>query len=163
MKLIAHRGNLTGPNPDRENEPGYVLEALASHHDCEIDVWSVDGKWYLGHDTPQYKVPRSFLELPGLWVHAKDIATIRQLDLFGQKINYFWHEQDAMAFTSQGFRWTCAPEYWGAKTVLMVSDEPWTQAKLQNGYWYGLCNDWVSDAYLFEPSHMDYLQGESTQ
>ena len=39
MILISHRGNLKGINPQRENEPLYIVEALEKGFDVEIDVW----------------------------------------------------------------------------------------------------------------------------
>ena len=31
-------------------------------YDVEVDVWSIDKQFYLGHDKPQYKIERSFLQ-----------------------------------------------------------------------------------------------------
>ena len=45
MKLISHRGNLEGPNPERENHPDYIYGALQAGYDVEIDVWWVEGKF----------------------------------------------------------------------------------------------------------------------
>jgi hypothetical protein len=52
MILISHRGNLNGPNPERENHPDYIWEALRAGFEVEIDVWWVEGKFKLGHDEP---------------------------------------------------------------------------------------------------------------
>jgi hypothetical protein len=57
MILISHRGNLNGPNPERENHPDYIWEALRAGYEVEIDVWWVEGKFKLGHDEPQYDFP----------------------------------------------------------------------------------------------------------
>ena len=54
MKLIAHRGNLHGPNPDKENSTDYINEAIESGYNVEIDVWFINNKWYLGHDNHIY-------------------------------------------------------------------------------------------------------------
>ena len=63
IKLISHRGNLNGVNPDRENSPSYIQKAIFAGYDVEIDVrWWNDGIW-LGHDTPDWEVPISFLEI----------------------------------------------------------------------------------------------------
>ena len=42
MKLIAHRGNVNGPNPDKENHTDYINEAIILGYDVEIDVWFVN-------------------------------------------------------------------------------------------------------------------------
>ena len=54
MILISHRGNIMGPNPEQENHPDYIREALNIGYDVEIDVWYTD-KFMLGHDKPQYE------------------------------------------------------------------------------------------------------------
>ena len=56
MIKIAHRGNLFGRIPERENSPEYIQEALAAGYDVEVDVWFEEGKLFLGHAKPQYEV-----------------------------------------------------------------------------------------------------------
>ena len=34
MKLIAHRGNISGPKPSQENNPEYIDEALFAGFDA---------------------------------------------------------------------------------------------------------------------------------
>ena len=60
MILISHRGNLSGPNPNRENSKEYILEALDKGYSVEIDVWLVKDKIYLGHDNPEYEINIDF-------------------------------------------------------------------------------------------------------
>ena len=31
MKLVSHRGNINGPNPEMENDPRYVENTLANY------------------------------------------------------------------------------------------------------------------------------------
>ena len=50
--LIAHRGNVNGPNPLLENTPEYIDAALKKHYLCEVDVWKINNKLYLSHDVP---------------------------------------------------------------------------------------------------------------
>ena len=56
MRLISHRGNTNGEVRESENKPSYIDEALSKGFDVEIDVWFVEGNWYLGHDTWQYEI-----------------------------------------------------------------------------------------------------------
>lgn len=65
MKIISHRGNLDGPTPDRENSPDFIKKALKSGYHVEIDLRIIDGKFWLGHDGPQYEVVSEFLHNPG--------------------------------------------------------------------------------------------------
>jgi hypothetical protein len=110
MILISHRGNISGPNPERENHPDYILEALKAGYEVEIDVWFVDGKFKLGHDNPQYDFPFELINEhhSKIWIHCKNTAALEillDLDPVGAKVNYFWHEQDTVALTSKNNIW----------------------------------------------------------
>lgn len=111
MKLISHRGNLNGPNKERENHPDYIWEALQAGYEVEIDVWWVDGKFKLGHDEPQYDFPFNLIEnhYNKLWIHCKNmdaLSQLNELDSSGLKLNYFWHESDIGTLTSRGYIWS---------------------------------------------------------
>jgi hypothetical protein len=111
MKLISHRGNISGPNPERENHPEYIAEALKQGYDVEIDVWFKDDKFMLGHDEPQYEFPFELIDqaYPKLWIHCKNIdalSKLNELDPNGSKVNYFWHENDLAVLTSKSYIWS---------------------------------------------------------
>ena len=111
MILISHRGNISVSNPERENHPEYIFEALQAGYDVEIDVWFENGKFMLGHDEPQYEFPFELLDknYPKLWIHCKNmdaLSTLNQLDQNGDKVNYFWHESDLGVLTSKGYIWS---------------------------------------------------------
>ena len=84
MIFISHRGNLTGKNPQMENKPSYISDALNQGYHCEVDVWFVDNKFMLGHDEPKYGFPfvlfRSFYNK--LWIHCKNTEAISALNDF---------------------------------------------------------------------------------
>jgi len=114
MILISHRGNINGPRPDMENKPSYILQAIQLGFDCEIDVWFTEGKFYLGHDEPQYDFPISLIEnyYNKLWIHCKDMASLTKLneiDNTGTKLNYFGHDKDLGVLTSKGYIWSTQP------------------------------------------------------
>jgi hypothetical protein len=88
IKLISHRGNINGPNKKLENSPNYIREALDHGFDVEIDVWVLDGKYFLGHNAPQYPVLEEFLQNEKLWCHAKNLAALEQM-LQNPKIHCF--------------------------------------------------------------------------
>jgi hypothetical protein len=104
MKYISHRGNLTGPDPILENEPGYIQDAIEAGFDVEVDVWYVDGKFMLGHDMPTYDVDKKFLLNEKLWCHAKNAEALEAM--MSEGIHCFWHENDERTITSRGFVWT---------------------------------------------------------
>ena len=111
MILISHRGNISGPNPERENHPEYIFKALQAGYDVEIDVWFENGKFRLGHDKPQYEFHFELLgkSYSKLWIHCKNMAALSTLNMLDQnsgKVNYFWHESDLGVLTSKGYIWS---------------------------------------------------------
>ena len=106
MILISHRGNISGKISNNENQPDYVNNAIQKGYDVEIDVWRIEGDWYLGHDTPQYKVNDSYFFNDKLWIHCKNAYA---LELFtnnnNNNIKYFWHSIDDYTIVSNGKVW----------------------------------------------------------
>lgn len=121
MKIISHRGNLDGRNPEQENHPFYIQTALDVGYEVEIDVWYVDGHFYLGHDSPQHRVYGSWLqEINGLlWCHAKNDAALGKMLELG--LHCFWHETDRFTLTSKGIPW-CYPGNFIPNGVTVVFD-----------------------------------------
>ena len=105
MILISHRGNLNGPNEDRENSPYYIMEAIDEGYDVEVDLWWVNGRVYLGHDEPQYEVSDEWLgeRIDKLWVHCKNVDSLNWNR--NTSLHYFWHEQDTLTLTSKNYMW----------------------------------------------------------
>ena len=99
MKLIAHRGNIHGPRPDKENNPEYLLNAVDKGYDCEVDVWVLDDDIWLGHDNPNYMVSKEFISNEAFWNHAKNLKALSFM--LDNNIHCFWHEQDERTLTSK--------------------------------------------------------------
>ncbi len=108
MIYIAHRGNLLGPNPEKENHPDYIIEAVQQGFDVEVDVWMIDGKFILGHDGPQYEVREEFILNDQFWHHAKNIQAFYRLNRLRPNylVNCFFHDTDEATLTSGGWLWT---------------------------------------------------------
>lgn len=111
---IAHRGNIDGPNPSKENDPDYIDEALKLGYDVEVDVWfDRDNGWWLGHDAPVYNISEHFLTSPNLWLHCKNAAALHRLAegrRYHADLNFFWHQDDHYTLTSKQYIW-CYPGY----------------------------------------------------
>jgi len=140
MKLIAHRGNLNGPN-DRENQPTYILESLILGYDCEIDVRYIDGFLFLGHDNPDYEINISFLlnNSEKLWIHCKNVEALDFL-LDYSSLNIFWHQEDNYTITSKGFIW-CYPKMKTTNKSIILMPE-WNNFEIpETGY--GICSDYI--------------------
>ncbi len=139
MILIAHRGNINGPSHTDENSPEYITRALGIGFDVEIDVWSIENRWYLGHDEPTYLVNSNFLQNQNLWCHAKNInALYGMMEL--NIPNYFWHETDKFTLTSSGYIWTYPGNVITSKSILVIVDDSINH----NENIYGVCSDYVS-------------------
>lgn len=145
MRLIAHRGNINGPEPELENTPLHIMNALEKGYDVEIDVWYINDKWYLGHDKPTYMVER-FLEHPNLWCHAKNLQALESM--LDYNLHCFWHQKDDYTLTSNGYIWTYPNKPICAKSVIVVKDRQETQYwagvdSLRDSNVYGVCSDYV--------------------
>ena len=137
MILISHRGNILGRKKQLENNPNYIENALKLGYDVEVDVWSVDKQFYLGHDEPQYKIERSFLQNKKLWCHAKNIeAFYRMID---DEIHCFFHDKDKVALTSRGYFWSSYGKHMTSKSICVM---PPNSQELPKKI-AGVCSDYV--------------------
>jgi len=108
MIVISHRGNLNGPNKDKENSVQYIATACNQGYHVECDWW-YDGAVWLGHDEPTYKLSKFELEQliqlkDYLWCHAKNENALEWLLNGGW--NCFYHDSDDMVLTSKKYIWT---------------------------------------------------------
>jgi hypothetical protein len=146
MKLIAHRGNLSGPDPENENKPSHIQKALNIGVDVEIDVWwsVTENIPYLGHDGPQYKVSLDFLRQPGLWLHCKNILALEKSKAFAVQNPYFWHQEDDVTLTSNGLFWTYPGKPLTPYSIAVMPE--WCARDPPNiDSAYGICTDYVLD------------------
>ena len=104
MSYISHRGNLNGKNKELENKPSYIFDALEKNFEVEVDIWFNEGKFYLGHDEPKDLIDSKFIKLKKLWFHAKNIEAFHEL--LKLNVNCFWHQNDDVTLTSNGYLWT---------------------------------------------------------
>lgn len=144
MKIISHRGNIVGPNPDRENHPDYINKAIYQGYDCELDAWMINDYLWLGHDKPQYKIGLTFLikNSDKLWVHCKNIATFYNLSKY-EELNCFMHDQDDVALTTKHFFWSY-PRKTVNLTPLSVAVMPERVYCWENLHQcYGICTDYT--------------------
>jgi hypothetical protein len=77
MKFISHRGNVDGPNEDKENHPDYINDALGIGYDVQF------------------------------WLHAKNgEAFYKLLNDKNYNFNVFWHTTEDWILTSKKYIWT---------------------------------------------------------
>lgn len=139
MHWISHRGNLEGPNPLLENDPGYIQLALDKGFDVEVDVWFIDGELYLGHDTGIHALPKEWLSNFRFWFHCKNINA---LDFFKKTdgVKYFWHQEDDYTLTSNRKIWT-----YPGKPLLPECIAVVPEVAYNGNLWdcYAICTDYI--------------------
>ena len=150
MKLIAHRGNINGPNPSEENRPEYIEAAIAEGFDAEIDIWydRFDNKFYLGHDDLQYSITWGWLSknIASLWIHCKNIEALYEFSHGTSGYNYFWHQEDDFTLTSKNYIWTYPGKSYTPKSVIVMPElnmpvETFSDLRAFNCY--GICSDFI--------------------
>ena len=142
MMLIAHRGNLYGPEPEKENHPLYIAEALKKGYNVEIDVWYTDGGLYLGHDEPLFNTDITFISSIGLWLHAKDYKTLKFFVVeTSSRLNYFYHTDEDYVLTSQNYIWAYPGKSGNSKTICVMPE--WGNYPLKG--FAGVCSDYVGN------------------
>lgn len=131
MNIISHRGNLYGRDSSTENSPRQIEKCIRLGFDCEVDLRSHQGNFYLGHDTFQYKIELAWLveKSEVLWIHCKDSETLIYLKKFGAEFNYFWHETDKHAITSKGFFWNYPGGPITSDSIVVLPETWWIATK----------------------------------
>ena len=148
MVLIAHRGNVDGPNPEKENHPDYIDAAVQRGYAVEVDLWRVEDSFFLGHDEPQYRISEKYLDLLAtdsvLWTHIKNIQALEYLAKNERgKWNYFWHQEDDYALTSLGHIWALPGSKLTPNTICVMPEKAsYYEDEILNSQ--GVCSDYVS-------------------
>ena len=138
-RIISHRGNIEGPNPEKENHPDYILNALSKGFDVEIDLRVIGDRLYLGHDEPQYEIDVSFLYKSGMWIHAKNIDAAYYLTL-RNALHWFFHDQDDCVLTSKGYLWTYPGKQLTHNSVAVMPER--VEDPYDLSFCYGICTDY---------------------
>ena len=141
MKLISHRGNIDGRVIERENHPDYIIEAINLGYDVEVDVWYLNGEFFLGHDEPQYNVKFEWLEQWSyrLWIHCKNIYVVQILKDYPH-MHYFWHQEDDITLTSFNFLWTYPNKELWADSICVL---PELNNQEVPNHIHGICSDFI--------------------
>lgn len=120
MMIISHRGNLSGPNPEKENHPDYINAAIEAGYFVEVDVWHANGQLFLGHDCPQYSTSAFFLNRSSVICHAKNRKALEVM--LQEDIHCFWHDSDRYTLTSNGLIWAYPGQLGGKLTIAVMPD-----------------------------------------
>jgi len=162
MRLISHRGNLNGPNPECENHPNYIDYTLSLGYDVEVDLYFIGGSLFLGHDGPQYEITEEWLKARKdcLLVHCKNANALDymvELDAPEYVPEFFWHENDQFALTSRMAVVVYPGRQIGPNSIVM-------KPELNNytvGDCYAICSDYISKFKLCEYSSPEPLDSSA--
>jgi hypothetical protein len=142
MRIISHRGNVQGPDPVSENSISSIELAISLGFDVEIDLWFINGKFFLGHDDPINEASVDFLQKHSkqLWIHCKNVDAVVELQELNTlyNYNYFWHESDTITLTSNGYIWA----YVGKQPIkysIAVMPEKFPEQEIKSCF--GICTD----------------------
>lgn len=160
MKIIAHRGNIDGPDPLTENQPETIDKAIELRFDVEIDVRYIpdENKFFLGHDNPDYEIDLEWIinRKENLWIHCKDLES---LNFFSSNskydLNYFWHQTDSYTLTSERIIWAYPGQEVKERCVIVMPEKDDVLNFLNKEYidfsdynCYGICTDYAQKIKL---------------
>jgi hypothetical protein len=140
---ISHRGNLNSVNKEIENHPDQIEKVIDLGYFCEIDLWYINGCFYLGHDEPQYVINYEFLNNTFLFIHCKNIEALYELNKRNQFFaDYFFHNQDDVVLTAEKKLWS-----YPRKSVILTDQSIAVMPELVDGWenldkCYGICTDY---------------------
>jgi len=147
MIFISHRGNISCPNPERENTPSFIDEAIALGFDVEIDIQDISREYgvFLGHDDDEVSlVSHEWLEerKTRLWCHCKSIIIFESLLRDGYRC--FMHHADDATLTSDNWIWTHPDvQFWTKRSIAVLPEQhsfPTSEEWHTAG---GICSDLV--------------------
>jgi hypothetical protein len=145
MILIAHRGNINGPNIAEENNPYYLDDAIERGYCVEVDLRMIKNDLYFGHDYEQYKVKENYLidRVDHLWIHCKDVLAMAYC-FNHPKLHYFWHENDDYTMTNFGYTWAYpGKEVVNDMTIMVMPEKHWNYEEIKQINPIGVCSDYV--------------------
>ena len=143
MILISYRGNIDGPNLERENTKSYIDECIDTGYEVEIDVWMIEDKLFLGHDEPTNPVTLQWLQdrSEKLWIHCKNFNSLQFL-LGHNELRVFFHENEKYTIMSNGLIWAHELNETNQRCIIPLLTEKdlisWNPVSV-----FGVCSDYI--------------------
>jgi len=175
LVIISHRGNQFGPALflQDENTWNSIQNAVKFGFHVEIDLWHVheneikenkenkenkEKEFKCGHESHWWSI-LTFEQIHQyrhqLWIHTKSIPMLSQLIQYNQKCigqdkdqqwHYFFHQQDDVTLTSDGWMWTFPrphlyldPDH---SIAVLPEYHPQTLIKCKQNEVKGICTDY---------------------
>lgn len=145
MIIIAHRGNIDGPD-SCNHDLKKIADGIGQGYYMELDLWKIDGNFYFGHDTPEKLICLDDFDHPKVFFHLKNLFLPRL-----KFADAFSIDHDNFVLTLRGRLWcnygagfaensvVCAPE-------LVKSEEPLENFLRSHQKAWGICTDYARTA-----------------
>lgn len=141
--LISNKGNLNGENPELENSPNYIINALANNYQVKINVTYHKYAFYLG-ENPTYKIPQNFLRDDNLWIQCNDLETLQHITFIHNSSNAFYIKNDIATITKSGIIWLnilSSPS--NANSIIYLPETDWDAYKHELYQCKGICSNFI--------------------
>ena len=144
IKIISHRGNIDGPIPNKENRPSYIDCALSSGYNVEVDIRCIDGKYWLGHDTPDYQVNLEWINKrkDNIWFHCKDLESSSKFTSLDAIC--FCHTSDPYVLVNNSYIWVHDLTMKLDENCIIPLINQFDIINFNNKFVYGICTDYVT-------------------
>jgi len=145
LKIISHRGNVSGPDLKNENLPSYIDKALQQGLDVEIDLRKIKDKFFLGHDNPDYLVSLAWLEerKKNLWIHTKNFNAFEALLELNNNFIFFYYTSEPLVLISNGKIWCHQHEkIVNPKNCVVPFLDKSSVLRNREFNWHGVCTDY---------------------
>ena len=86
-------------------------------------------------------VNKEFIKTKGLWFHAKNVEAFHEL--LKLNVTCFWHQNDDVTLTSNGFIWTYPGKQLTVKSICVLPE----LNKVKKFNCAGICSDYILDYY----------------
>lgn len=140
-KVISHRGNIFGVTKF-ENAPKQIDMAMLDCDYVEIDVRYIDGKFFLGHDTPDTFIEDDWLRERSnkLFVHCKNIEALNKC--MQMKIPAFFHEKEThVHIVNTDLIWTHSLKESQGNSIIPLITEGEAKWHRDFDHVWGICTD----------------------
>jgi hypothetical protein len=143
LRVVSHRGNLNGPDPNRENNPSYIDKAINRFYEVEADIHHIEGSFYLGHNSPEYYVDLHWIKERKDYIifHCKNKEA---LYLLKDGYHCFFHANDPYVLTSENVIWTYPGQPVGPGCIIVDLEPPNGERlnKYRTNKCLGVCTDY---------------------
>ncbi len=141
MLKISHRGNINGPDLEKENSIEQIFTAIGKGFDVEIDVWVIDGLIFFGHDYPKYLIDDFIIKKikDSAWFHCKNLEALLFFANNPVPYVFFWHQKDDFTLTSNGYIWTYPNKDITPRSIIVDLDLNYKYSSIIP---YAICTDY---------------------